>query len=101
MVAAEVFPQHVRPASQAFVASSNWCVYVPFEVLCVTQPRTLLIRTRLFAFIIARFTPQMFLAMSYGAYLFFATFMIFSIAFVYVSEFATSLRAYLRLEEPR
>lgn len=40
---------------------------------------------RLFAFIIARFTPQMFLAMSYGVYLFFATFMILSIAFVYVS----------------
>ncbi|KJA25517.1 hypothetical protein HYPSUDRAFT_199669 [Hypholoma sublateritium FD-334 SS-4] len=61
VVAAEVFPQHVRPASQAFVAASNW----------------------LFAFIIARFTPQMFLAMSYGVYIFFATFMIFSIAFVY------------------
>ncbi|KAF9477819.1 MFS quinate transporter QutD [Pholiota conissans] len=61
VVSAEVFPQYVRPASQAFVSASNW----------------------LFAFIIARFTPQMFLAMSYGVYIFFATFMIISIAFVY------------------
>jgi hypothetical protein len=24
VVAAEIFPQHVRPASQAFVSASNW-----------------------------------------------------------------------------
>jgi sugar porter (SP) family MFS transporter len=58
---AEVFPNHVRPASQSFVAASNW----------------------LFAFIIARFTPQMFMTMKYGVYLFFATFMVLSIIFVW------------------
>jgi sugar porter (SP) family MFS transporter len=61
VVSAEVFPQHVRPASQAFVAASNW----------------------LFAFIVARFTPQMFSSMRFGVYLFFASFMILSIAFVW------------------
>jgi hypothetical protein len=25
VVSAEIFPQHVRPASQAFVSASNWC----------------------------------------------------------------------------
>ncbi|KAF5317931.1 hypothetical protein D9619_012212 [Psilocybe cf. subviscida] len=61
VVSAEVFPQHVRPASQAFVAASNW----------------------LFAFIVARFTPQMFETMKFGVYLFFASFMILSLAFVW------------------
>ena len=36
-------------------------------------------------FIITRFTPQMFLSMSYGVYLFFASFMVISIFFVFVS----------------
>lgn len=32
VVSAEVFPQHVRPASQAFVAASNWyaSIAIPF-----------------------------------------------------------------------
>lgn len=38
---------------------------------------------RLFAFIVARFTPQMFSAMRFGVYLFFASFMILSIVFVW------------------
>ncbi len=62
VVGSEIFPQHVRPASQALVAASNW----------------------LFAFIVARFTPQAFTAMqNYGFFYFFATFMIISIFFVY------------------
>ncbi|KAJ3895884.1 general substrate transporter [Lentinula edodes] len=58
---AEIFPQHVRVFSQACMAASNW----------------------LYAFLIARFTPQMFTAMGYGVYLFFASLMIMSIPFVY------------------
>ncbi|KAJ3726380.1 general substrate transporter [Lentinula guzmanii] len=58
---AEIFPQHVRVFSQACMAASNW----------------------LYAFLIARFTPQMFTAMGYGVYLFFASLMIVSIPFVF------------------
>ncbi|KAI5450792.1 hypothetical protein NCC49_002798 [Naganishia albida] len=58
---AEVFPTYIRAATQSFVAASNW----------------------LFAFLIARFTPQMFKAMSYGVYLFFACLMVLSVPFVY------------------
>ncbi|KAJ4488489.1 hypothetical protein J3R30DRAFT_3696259 [Lentinula aciculospora] len=62
---AEVFPQHVRVFSQACMAASNW----------------------LYSFLIARFTPQMFTAMGYGVYLFFASLMIVTIPFVfYVPE---------------
>ncbi|EGG07923.1 uncharacterized protein MELLADRAFT_47943 [Melampsora larici-populina 98AG31] len=59
--AAEAFPMHVRTLSQSFVASSNW----------------------LFNFLIARFTPQMFTSMGYGVYIFFASFMMISIPFVW------------------
>lgn len=59
--AAEAFPMHVRTLSQSFVASSNW----------------------LFNFLIARFTPQMFTAMGYGVYIFFASFMMISIPYVW------------------
>jgi hypothetical protein len=60
---AEVFPTYIRVGTQSFVAASNW----------------------LFAFLIARFTPQMFKAMGYGVYLFFASLMVLSIFFVFVS----------------
>ncbi|KAJ9128044.1 hypothetical protein QFC24_000335 [Naganishia onofrii] len=59
---AEIFPTYIRAATQSFVAASNW----------------------LFAFLIARFTPQMFQKMGYGVYLFFASLMILSIAYVYL-----------------
>lgn len=59
-----MFPTYIRAATQSFVAASNW----------------------LFAFLIARFTPQMFKAMGYGVYLFFASLMVLSIPFVYVSR---------------
>jgi hypothetical protein len=39
------------------------------------------------SFLIARFTPQMFTAMGYGVYMFFATLMILSIFYVYVRLF--------------
>ncbi|KAE9406734.1 general substrate transporter [Gymnopus androsaceus JB14] len=58
---AEVFPQHTRTFTQACMAASNW----------------------LYSFLIARFTPQMFTAMGYGVYLFFASLMIVSIPFVF------------------
>ncbi|KAK0192608.1 quinate permease [Armillaria mellea] len=61
VVGAEFFPQHVRTFTQACMAASNW----------------------LFAFLIARFTPQMFAAMGYGVYIFFASLMILSIFYVY------------------
>ncbi|KAK0238131.1 quinate permease [Armillaria nabsnona] len=61
VVGAEFFPQHVRTFTQSCMAASNW----------------------LFAFLIARFTPQMFAAMGYGVYIFFASLMILSIFYVY------------------
>jgi len=57
----EMFPQNVRTLGQAFAAASNW----------------------LFNFLIARFTPQMFTAMGFGVYFFFASLMICSILFVF------------------
>jgi len=57
----EMFPQNVRTLGQAFAAASNW----------------------LFNFLIARFTPQMFTAMGYGVYFFFASLMMCSIIFVF------------------
>lgn len=58
---AEMFPQNVRTLGQAFAAASNW----------------------LFNFLIARFTPQMFSAMGYGVYFFFASLMVLSVVFVF------------------
>jgi hypothetical protein len=57
----EMFPQNVRTLGQAFAAASNW----------------------LFNFLVARFTAQMFTAMGYGVYLFFASLMMCSIVFVF------------------
>lgn len=74
---AEVFPTFVRAATQAFTAASNW----------------------LFAFLIARFTPQMFAAMDYGVYLFFATLMVLSIPIVYLIVPETSQIPLERMEE--
>ncbi|PFH49383.1 hypothetical protein AMATHDRAFT_147771 [Amanita thiersii Skay4041] len=61
VVSAEFFPQHVRTFTQALMAASNW----------------------LYGFVIARFTPQMFTAMGYGVYIFFASLMILSIVYVF------------------
>lgn len=58
---AEVMPTFIRAATQAFISASNW----------------------LFAFLISRFTPQMFTAMGFGVYLFFASLMVCSIPIVY------------------
>ncbi|THU84878.1 general substrate transporter [Dendrothele bispora CBS 962.96] len=64
VVGAEFFPQHVRTFTSSCIAASNW----------------------LFAFLIARFTPQMCTSMGYGVYLFFfASLMILSVFYVYVS----------------
>ncbi|CAK5268045.1 unnamed protein product [Mycena citricolor] len=57
---AEIFPQHLRTFTQACIAAAHW--------LC--------------AFLIARFTPQMFQAMGYGVYLFFASLLVLSVPFV-------------------
>lgn len=57
----EMFDQTVRTLAQAFAASCNW----------------------LFNFLIARFTPQMFSAMGYGVYMFFASLMICAGVYVY------------------
>ncbi|KAF5360006.1 hypothetical protein D9758_007615 [Tetrapyrgos nigripes] len=62
VVGAEFFPQHVRTFTSSCIAASNW----------------------LFAFLIARFTPQMFTSMGYGVYLFFASLMICSVFYVYL-----------------
>lgn len=57
----EMFDQNVRTLAQAWAASCNW----------------------LFNFLIARFTPQMFAAMGFGVYIFFATLMILAAIYVF------------------
>ncbi|KIW08182.1 uncharacterized protein PV09_01113 [Verruconis gallopava] len=57
----EMFPTSTRALGQASASASNW----------------------FWNFIISRFTPQMFLTMSYGVYFFFASLMILSVPFVY------------------
>jgi len=57
----EMFDNNTRALGQASAAANNW----------------------FWNFIISRFTPQMFLAMGYGVYFFFATLMLLSIIFVY------------------
>ena len=56
-----MFDPNMRSLAQACAAASNW----------------------LWNFLISRFTPQMFAAMGYGVYFFFASLMILSIIFVY------------------
>jgi sugar porter (SP) family MFS transporter len=58
---AEMFDQNVRTLAQAFAAANNW----------------------FWNFIVARFTPQMFTAMGYGVYFFFASLMLASAVFVF------------------
>ena len=57
----EMFDENSRSIGQASAAANNW----------------------FWNFIISRFTPQMFLSMSYGVYFFFASLMIMSATFVY------------------
>ncbi|OCT53313.1 putative quinate permease [Cladophialophora carrionii] len=57
----EMFSQNVRTLAQAFAAANNW----------------------FWNFIIARFTPQMFAAMSYGVYMFFASLMLCAAVYVF------------------
>lgn len=61
VINSEMFDQNTRSLGQASAAASNW----------------------FFNFIISRFTPQMFAAMSYGVYMFFASLMLLSVAFVW------------------
>ncbi|QSZ32266.1 hypothetical protein DSL72_001840 [Monilinia vaccinii-corymbosi] len=61
VINSEMFPQHVRTLGQACAAASNW----------------------FFNFIVARFTAQMFQAMGYGVFMFFASLMLCSIVFVF------------------
>ncbi|KAF2145129.1 uncharacterized protein K452DRAFT_244794, partial [Aplosporella prunicola CBS 121167] len=61
VVNAEMFDQDTRSLGQASAAANNW----------------------FWNFIISRFTPQMFLAMGYGVYFFFASLMLLSVVFVY------------------
>lgn len=56
-----MFDSNTRSLGQASAAANNW----------------------FWNFIISRFTPQMFLAMDYGVYFFFASMMIVSIIFIY------------------
>ncbi|KAJ6143229.1 hypothetical protein N7471_002682 [Penicillium samsonianum] len=57
----EMFDPNMRSLAQACAAASNW----------------------FWNFLISRFTPQMFTAMGYGVYFFFASLMMLSIVFVY------------------
>lgn len=61
VVNAEMFDQNTRSLGQMWAAMNNW----------------------FWNFIIARFTPQMFLTMGYGVYFFFASLMLLSIIFVW------------------
>jgi hypothetical protein len=56
-----MFDPNMRSLAQACAAASNW----------------------LWNFLISRFTPQMFTAMDYGVYFFFASLMALSVFFVY------------------
>jgi sugar porter (SP) family MFS transporter len=60
VINAEMFDQNTRSLGQASAAANNW----------------------FWNFIVSRFTPQMFLKMSYGVYFFFASLMIISVVFV-------------------
>lgn len=60
VINAEMFDQNTRSLGQASAAANNW----------------------FWNFIVSRFTPQMFLKMSYGVYFFFASLMIMSVVFV-------------------
>ena len=61
VINSEMFPVSVRALGQCSASASNW----------------------FWNFLISRFTPQMFLKMSYGVYFFFASLMILSVPFVY------------------
>lgn len=61
VINSEMFDQNTRSLGQASAAASNW----------------------FWNFIISRFTPQMFAAMGYGVYMFFASLMLLSCVFVY------------------
>jgi len=61
VINSEMFDQNTRSLGQASAAANNW----------------------FWNFIISRFTPQMFLTMSYGVYFFFACLMILSVIFVW------------------
>lgn len=61
VINSEIFDQNTRSLGQTSAAANNW----------------------FWNFIISRFTPQMFLTMGFGVYMFFASLMILSIIFVY------------------
>jgi Sugar (and other) transporter len=61
VINSEMFDQNTRSLGQASAAANNW----------------------FWNFIISRFTPQMFIAMGYGVYFFFASLMLMSVAFVF------------------
>lgn len=61
VINSEMFDQNTRSLGQASAAASNW----------------------FWNFIISRFTPQMFAAMGYGVYMFFASLMLLSCVFVF------------------
>lgn len=61
VINSEMFDQNTRSLCQASAAASNW----------------------FWNFIISRFTPQMFAAMGYGVYMFFASLMMLSVLFVW------------------
>ncbi|KAK4124252.1 general substrate transporter [Parathielavia appendiculata] len=61
VVNSEMFDQNTRSLGQASASANNW----------------------FWNFVVSRFTPQMFLKMSYGVYFFFASLMILSIGFVF------------------
>jgi hypothetical protein len=60
VINSEMYSQQTRSLGQASAAASNW----------------------FWNFIVSRFTPQMFSAMGYGVYMFFACLMLLSIPFV-------------------
>ncbi|KAF2033000.1 general substrate transporter [Setomelanomma holmii] len=61
VINSEMYSQQTRSLGQAYAAANNW----------------------FWNFIISRFTPQMFLKMNYGVYMFFASLMLLSIPYVF------------------
>jgi len=78
VINSEMYSQSTRSLGQAFVAANNWLVSIHRSWLLAK-----LTNARFWNFLISRFTPQMFLKMDYGVYMFFACLMLLSIPFVF------------------
>jgi hypothetical protein len=82
VINSEMYSQQTRSLGQAFAAGKffHHHHHHPFTPTLLTD---FLANNWFWNFLISRFTPQMFLKMSYGVYMFFACLMLLSIPYVY------------------